>query len=194
VGNIEPKKGVDQLVNAYAACAAETGCDLVIAGRFCWKSGTVRRALRRPARHGRVHLPGRVPDAALAALYQHALAFVFPSRVEGFGLPVLEAMAAGTPVIHSDHPVLLETAGGAGYAFPVDDVEELSRALITLAREPGLRRELTHRGRERAASCRWEAWGRTVRRIYRELVGGGDRSAGGEHRSGDQGAGTGRIR
>ena len=105
---------------------------------------------------------GRVPASDLPGLYQHAWAFVFPSIAEGFGLPVLEAMAAGTPVIHSDHPALLETVAGAGLPFPTADVSGLASSLLRLRDSTALQGELRERGRRRAASMPWRCWGEQV--------------------------------
>ena len=112
VGNLEPKKGLATLLESYAGAAERLGCDLLLAGRPAWRCGRFLRQARQYPGPGRIHLPGRVAAADLPGLYQHAWAFVFPSVTEGFGMPVLEAMAAGVPVVHSDHPALVETAGG----------------------------------------------------------------------------------
>lgn len=101
---------------------------------------------------------GQVSDGALRALYEHALALVYPSRYEGFGLPPLEAMCCGCPVVISDQPALLEVAGASGAALVcgMDDADGLAAQLTRLATEPALRTALAERGRAHAAHFRWE--------------------------------------
>ncbi len=168
VGNIEPKKGLSVLLEAYATSSAASACDLVIAGRQAWGSGPVIEQVRAGSSAGRVHLTGRVDDADLVGLYQHARAFVFPSLTEGFGLPVLEAMAGGAPVVHSDHPALVETAGGAGLAFPVGDAAELRRCLDRVSESDQLVQELSGKGRDRARQLPWSKWADAAAAILHE--------------------------
>lgn len=156
VSNIEPKKGLETLLDAYARIAPALGLNLVLAGRPGWRCDALLERLRRWCGPGRVVLAGRVDDRELVRLYQGAWAFVFPSLCEGFGLPVLEAMAAGTPVLHSDHPAVCEVAGAAGIRFPAGDGEALAKALRHLHASPGRRKELVAAGRARAAQFTWE--------------------------------------
>ncbi len=156
VGNIEPKKGLETLLDAYARSAPALGLDLVLAGRPGWRCDALLERLRRWCGPGRIVLAGRVDDGELVRLYQGAWAFVFPSLCEGFGLPVLEAMAAGTPVLHSDHPAVREVAGEAGIRFPAGDGEALAKALRHLHASPGNRAERAAAGLARAARFTWE--------------------------------------
>jgi glycosyltransferase involved in cell wall biosynthesis len=158
VSNLEPKKGIGVLLQAYAKIAESCKLDLVIAGRPAWKCQTELEAIRHWRQPGRIHLLGPVPDAWLPALYQQAAAFVFPSITEGFGLPVLEAMAAGTPVLHSDHPVIRETAGNAGLAFRTGDAADLADKIVSLQNSPALRQELVAVGKARAQGLSWQRW------------------------------------
>ncbi len=158
VSNLEPKKGIAILLRAYAQIAEKRQLDLVIAGRPAWKCGPELAAIRQWRQPGRIHLLGSVPDSWLAPLYQRAAAFVFPSVAEGFGLPVLEAMAAGTPVIHSDHPVLRETGGGAGLAFRTGDATDLAGKINKLLESPALGQELVAAGQARAQGLSWQRW------------------------------------
>lgn len=171
VGNLEPKKGLPTLVKAYARCGGRLGRDLVLAGRPAWRSRPIISDVRNYAGPGRIHLPGRVPEGILSALYQHAWVFVFPSVTEGFGLPILEAMAAGTPVVHSDSPVVSETAGGSGLAFRAGDADDLARQLVRLHDSQGLRDEAVARGRERARSLPWSHWARDVAALWQRTLG-----------------------
>ncbi|NLF93591.1 MAG: glycosyltransferase family 4 protein [Oligosphaeraceae bacterium] len=169
VGNLEPKKNLPLLLAAYSRAAQRSGCALVIAGRAAWKSGPVVQALRSWRGPGEVLWLGRVEDQDLPGLYQGAQALVMPSLHEGFGLPVLEAMAAGCPVLHSRQPALLEVAGGAGRSFPADDAEALQRLLEQIATEEALRTELRAAGQERARVLPWSRWGRQAAELLLSL-------------------------
>lgn len=171
VGNLEPKKDVGTLLDAYAASAVATSLDLVVAGRAAWKCGAVVRRLTPWRGPGRVHWLGRVADEELPGLMQHAVALVMPSVEEGFGMPVLEAMAAGAPVIHSDHPALCEAAGGAGMAFPRQQPGELARCLALVAGDDARRRDMAEAGRARAAELPWRRWGKGALAVLREVAG-----------------------
>jgi len=151
VGNIEPKKGIMTLLSAFLQrdCRAK----LALAGRIGWKCGAMLDIIRRFT--GRIVWLGRVSDEKLASLYRNAIALVMPSIEEGFGLPVLEAMAAGTPVIHSNIPALIETAGGAGLGFEAGNAAALAVAMKRVQESPAFRRELIEAGRKRAISLSW---------------------------------------
>ena len=170
VGNIEPKKDVGTLLDAYAASAAAQRTDLVVVGRAGWLCQGIVDRLGSWTGPGRVHWLGRVPAADLPGLLQHALALVMPSIEEGFGMPVLEAMAAGTPVIHSDHPALREAAGDAGIGFPRGDAAALSACLDRLAEAASLRHDLAAKGRQHAAGMTWDRWGCTALDVVRQVV------------------------
>lgn len=119
----------------------------------------------------RVVLTGFVADEAeLAALYQEATAFVFPSRYEGFGLPPLEAMAAGVPVIASDRASIPEVVGPAGLLLDPDRVLEWQRAIESLCEAPGRREALSTLGRERARTFRWEVTAAKTLEAYRRAL------------------------
>lgn len=170
VSNIEPKKDLDTLLDAYAVCADTTQTDLVIVGRAAWKSSRTIRRLQTWHGPGHVHWLHYVPQNDLAGLYQHALATVVPSLVEGFGLPILEAMAAGSPVIHSDHPAVLEAAGNAGLPFPVHDATALAAAMTRLSQSPALRQELASAGQCHARDLPWSRWGKTAAELVSLII------------------------
>ena len=102
--------------------------------------------------------------------YGNALVFVFPSRFEGFGLPALEAMACGAPFVLADATSLPEVGGDATMYFPVGDSEALSSVLLTLLNDVVLRRDLSQRGLNRAASFTWEATATATADVYRKAL------------------------
>jgi glycosyltransferase involved in cell wall biosynthesis len=112
---------------------------------------------------------GRLSDTDLSVVLQRATALVAPSRAEGFGLPVLEAMAAGTAVVSSDAPALAEVGGGATLLTPVGDVEALADALGRVAGDQELRSSLEERGRRRAADYSWTSTARRMWDLYGRL-------------------------
>ena len=159
VGTIEPRKNIELLLGVWESWVAEDPAApaLLLCGRRGWKSDALHAAFDRAAAAGWLHHPGYVDDDALAALYRGALAVVCPSLYEGFGLPLVEGMAAGTPVVASDIPVFREVAGEAAVFAPVNDPAAWKRALVGLAHDEILRRRLAERGRERAGAFDWSA-------------------------------------
>src|SRR6185503_18458877 len=129
LGTLEPRKNVEALV---VACERMWGRrrsrpDLVLAGGAGWKTGSLHRRIARSAYRDKIHVTGYAARDAARELYRSAEAFVYPSLAEGFGLPILEAMACGTPVVASTAEALLEVGGDAALYAPPRDVEALSR-------------------------------------------------------------------
>jgi glycosyltransferase involved in cell wall biosynthesis len=149
---LEPRKGLADLV---AALAQVPGVPLLVAGPQGW-GGVDVAAL---AGGADVRALGEVTDADLAVLLHHAAALVVPSRAEGFGLPLLEGMAAGTPVVTTDVPALLEVAGGASLAVPRAELGEALRAVLD---DDTLRARLRREGLLRASHYSWEGAARTL--------------------------------
>ncbi|TVT14098.1 glycosyltransferase family 4 protein, partial [Amycolatopsis rhizosphaerae] len=114
-----------------------------------------------------LRLLGRIPDEELAEVLRRAAVVAVPSRAEGFGLPVLEAMAAGVPVVHSDAPALVEVAGGAGRCVPRGEVEALAAALREVLSSPGEAARMAAAGRRRAADFSWDRAAEAVWDIHR---------------------------
>ena len=155
VGTLQPRKNVGRLVEAFRRCRERSGMalTLVLAGQPGWLLGTIESHI-----------------ADLAALLSGALAFVFPSLHEGFGLPVLEAMACGTPVLTSSTSSLPEVAGDAGLLVDPLDLEALTAGLCRLVQEPELRQTLSRRGLERATRFTWSRCARETLSVLREAA------------------------
>lgn len=158
VGTREPRKNGATLIRAFARIAPEIVHDLVMVGPAGWMGGDLDRALAAlpPTIRERVRLTGFVADADLPRWYAGAAAFAYPARYEGFGLPVLEAMACGAPVVTSDLSSLPEVSGDAALLVPPDDEAGLAAALLRLATDPALAADLGRRGLARAAEFSWE--------------------------------------
>jgi glycosyltransferase involved in cell wall biosynthesis len=155
VGTIEPRKNYPRLLAAYRLLRARGGAPpLVVAGRVGWAYGRVLDELR--AEPG-VRLLTDVDDAALRGLYLAAGALAFPSLYEGFGLPLLEAMAEGLPALVGDAGALPELAGDAALVVDPRDVEAIADGLQRVLGDSALRARLAESGRRRAAGYTWEA-------------------------------------
>jgi glycosyltransferase involved in cell wall biosynthesis len=170
VGTIEPRKDLPVLLKALAQL---TGSDvdevhLALAGPSGWHEDLA--SLVEPVAD-RCHLLGFVPPDDLAALYAGAAAFAYPSRFEGFGLPVLEAMAHGTPVITASGTATEEVAGDAGLVVPPGDPAALAEALQSLLEDPARAQALGAAGRERARSFTWERTADLTAAAYAEAAG-----------------------
>ncbi len=168
VGTIQPRKNLARLAEAFARLpGAFAGTDLVLAGRPGWLADEIHARVRALGLEDRVRFPGYVPQEDLAALLSAAECFVMPSLYEGFGLPVLEAMACGAPVICSSAGSLPEVAGDAALQFAPLDLDGLTQALARVLGDPGLRRELVARGHARTREFSWE---RTAREVLDALL------------------------
>jgi glycosyltransferase involved in cell wall biosynthesis len=155
VGGFEPRKDVGTLVAAVGACGVRD-VGLVLVGAMGPWRGAIERAVASAQLSSRVRVLDFVEDGELPGLYATARVVVCPSRYEGFGLPVVEAMAAGTPVIVSNGGALPEIAGDAATVFPVGDAAALARAVERVLTERAWAEALVERGRQRAESHRWE--------------------------------------
>lgn len=151
VSTIEPRKNLGTLLDAYERIRASYDGKLVVVGKIGWKSEAIARRLRGP---GIVHLD-YLRASQLATVYQHAEAFVFPSLYEGFGFPLLEAMAHGVPSIAARSSSLPEIGGDAALYFEPNDVDSLTTLLARVLQDEPLRAELATRGRARAAEFQW---------------------------------------
>ncbi|MCJ1694920.1 glycosyltransferase family 4 protein [Rathayibacter caricis] len=152
LGNLDPRKNIVELSRAASAVFDRTGIPLLISGAPAWESDDIIAAVK--ATRG-VHYLGRVTDEVMIPLMREALAFCFPSRYEGFGLPVIEAMACGTPVICSDRGSLGEVAGGAALIVPELDAASIEARMMELVNDSGLRTELRALGLANARRFQW---------------------------------------
>ena len=121
---------------------------------------------RYPQMRQRIITPGYIPDHDLAAIYSGAIAFLFPSHAEGFGIPPLEAMQCGTPVISSNAPALPEVLGNAALLLDPQDLDEWCKAMVSMARNSSLREELRRKGLEQAAKFTWQRFIEATLRGY----------------------------
>jgi glycosyltransferase involved in cell wall biosynthesis len=142
---------------------------LVIAGKAQWRESEVYGAVQQAGLEGRVVFPGYVDDADLPALYSAATVFVYPSLYEGFGLPPLEAMACGTPVISSDAASLPEVVGDAALLVDPTDSTALAQALRAVLTQPSLQADLRGRGLDQAALFSWERCAAQTLAVYRQV-------------------------
>jgi glycosyltransferase involved in cell wall biosynthesis len=161
VGTVQPRKNLARLIEAFAKIGSSLGSDLhspelVIAGKRGWMDDEILAAPKKFKVVKRVKFIGRVEDADLAAIYKGASLFVWPSLMEGFGLPILEAMNFGIPVITSDRGALPEVAGKAALLVNPEKVEEISGAIKLMLKNKDLRQGLVEAGYRQAAKFSWE--------------------------------------
>ena len=168
LGTLQPRKNLARVVAAFATLQSEAV--LVLAGKRGWLYDDLFTQARRAGLEGRVLFPGYIPDGDKAALLSGALAFVFPSLYEGFGLPVLEAQACGCPVITSTTSSLPEVAGDAALLVNPEDTAAIAGALQRVATEPGLRQALAERGFANVRRFSWAACARSVLSVIEQCV------------------------
>lgn len=165
VGSLEPRKNHLAALAAYELYHAHSAVrrPLVFTGGAGWKSDVIRARLAElQQRAVPVRWLGFVPDSALAALYPSAFGVLMPSWHEGFGVPVVEAMAAGVPVIASERTSLPEVGGSAAIYFPPDQPALLAEAMLALENEPGARDRRALASLDRSRAFSWEATAKSV--------------------------------
>ena len=173
VGTVQPRKNYPRLIEAFAILVREgifPQGHLVIVGEQGWKAEGTFEAIRRSGLMDRIHWLGFVADEDLPALYSAASAFVLVSRYEGFGLPALEAMACGTPVVASRTSSLPEVVGDAGILVDPESVEEIAQGLRMVLTDPERRATLRAMGLERARRFTWEAAARRWHEVVERLL------------------------
>lgn len=170
VGTLEPRKNLKNLLMAMAGLRRSTTEQLVVVGGQGWLFDETQQLLTKLGLGSRVVLTGYVPSGELPGLYQGAKAFVFPSFYEGFGLPLLEAMHAGTPVVCSNTSSLPEVAGGAALYFDPADVKGMKLALERVLNDENLRNRLSEAGRDQAAQFSWDKTAKETLDIYHNVL------------------------
>lgn len=170
VGTLEPRKNIPLAIDAFSRARQHVDAQLLIVGARGWLDGPIFQAHARSGVRGDVHFLGLVPEVDLAVLYSHASVFAFPSLYEGFGLPLVEAMACGAPIVCSDAGPMPEVLGGAGLLLPPRDVDRWASSLARVLGDDRLAGELRERGFRRSAQFSWERAARATRDVYREAL------------------------
>jgi glycosyltransferase involved in cell wall biosynthesis len=171
VGVLEPRKNIPTLLRAFRhVLSSVPGLQLVLAGQRGWKDGEVFDTIARLSLADSVVVTGHVPEADLPALYNGARVFVYPSLYEGFGLPVLEAMACGTPVVTAATSSTGEVAGDAAVTVDPRDEAALGRALVAASGDSTLRARLRQLGLSRAREFSWQRTARETLAVYRRTA------------------------
>jgi glycosyltransferase involved in cell wall biosynthesis len=168
VSTIQPRKNYQRLVQAFAHI--DDSFSLVLAGSKGWHYEDIFAEVARQGLAERVHFPGFVADADLPALYSAASLFVYPSLYEGFGLPLLEAMACGTPVVASNQSSLPEVVGQAGRLVDPYDVEALAATMAQILLDPELQQRLSQAGLEQAKKFTWAGMATKLLALYQQIL------------------------
>lgn len=157
VGTLEPRKNIPTLIRAYAEAKDRLGMPLLIGGGKGWLYDEIFALVQELGLQQDVRFIGFIPREQLQLYYAAATAFVYPSLYEGFGLPLLEAMSVGTPVVSSDAGALVEVAGDAALIVPATDVTQMAEALVRVTQDEPLRAELRTKGLARSQQFSWHA-------------------------------------
>jgi glycosyltransferase involved in cell wall biosynthesis len=179
VSTIEPRKNQVRLIGAYEALRdAGFPGPLLLVGHDGWRIGPILARIASSPRSRDIRRISDIDDRDLVALYGAATFTAFPSLAEGFGYPLLESMACGTPCIISDHPALLELAAGAAPAVPALDTQGLAEAMIRLWRDDAERARFSEAGLQRASAFTFDNWAAKMFAVYRRELEASARPAG----------------
>lgn len=168
VGTIQPRKNYQRLIQAFAQVESEAR--LVIAGGPGWQADEIFNEVTRLDLTDRVQFLGFVPDTDLPPLYQAATLFVYPSLYEGFGIPALEAMACGTPVVAANRSALPEVVGAAGLLVDPFDPTDMAQAMTQILYDEGLHQTLAEAGQLQAAKFSWPKMAAELFDLYQKLL------------------------
>ena len=171
LGTLEPRKNLVRLIEAYGLLREKhpDAPPLVLAGGKGWQYEQIFDASTKKNVRGYVLFPSYIPSEDMAALYSGALAFVFPSLYEGFGMPPLEAMACGCPVLTANAASLPEAVGNAALLCNPHKTEAIMKGMELLMQQPALREKLRQRGFRRAAEMSWESAAEKLFQVYQEI-------------------------
>lgn len=172
LGTLEPRKNIPTLLKAFDAIMDQIPHDLVLVGQKGWKWEPIFREMERPKLKGRVHWVGYVSDPERVSFYNAADFLAYPSWYEGFGMPLLEAMQCGCPVITSRVSSMPEVVGDAGLLIDPHRVEDLQEAMLRLVQEPGLSEKLRLAGFEQAKKFSWETSAKITLEVFEKIVKG----------------------
>jgi len=172
LGTIEPRKNLPRVIEAFESIADACDLDLVIAGREGWRAESTRLAYQRARARSRIRFPGFIPSEDMPAVLSAATVFVWPSLFEGFGLPPLEAMACGTPVITSSTSSLPEVVGDAAIQVVPEEVSQIAHAMQRLASDETERARLRTASLERARRFTWRRTAECTAKAYQRVLGG----------------------
>jgi glycosyltransferase involved in cell wall biosynthesis len=174
LGTIEPRKNLPVLIRSFRQLV-ESGTEhmLVLVGKYGWMYKEVLNLVNELGIEDKVCFTGYVPQEDLPLVYNLSSLFVYPTIYEGFGLPALEAMACGVPVITSNVASLPEIVGDAGILIPVDDVDALHNAMRRTLQDQGLREKLIQDGLVRSKSFSWERTAQLTHQVYLSVLGNG---------------------
>ncbi len=179
VSSIQPRKNLPRLVRAYESLRNKRGPGklpkLVLVGKCAWLYDETLRSIEEGRMKDSIILTGYVPQSDLPALYSGSICFVYPSYFEGFGLPPLEAMKCGTPVIAGNRTSLPEVVGDAGILVDPFDVNAIAAAIERLVDDPDLRQQLSVKGVARSRLFDWNETARRTLNVYKQAVGGSGR-------------------
>ena len=191
LGTIEPRKNIYRMVGAYAKCAMRLKAEgkevpkLVLGGKLGWYYDEILERIKKENIEDNIRLLGYVDENEKPSLYSGALAFTFPSLYEGFGLPIAEAMACGTPVLTSNSTSLAEIAGDSAILCDAMSEEDMAEGMYRLATEPELRAELSAKGPMRAREFDWDASAEKLYKLYGEVINGTPKNNTTEARNGE---------
>ena len=172
MGNVEPRKNLLRLIQAYERLCTRLpqAPRLVVAGAKGWRNSEIYESVQKPALKERVLFTNYIPEEDLRGLLCGATAFLFPSLYEGFGIPPLEAMACGVPVMASNAASLPEVTGDCAVQVDPYDLDSMANGMEQLYTDAALRQELSRRGPERAKTLTWDQAAADLMKLYMELI------------------------
>ena len=169
LGNLEPRKNIESLIMAFEQIE-DDNLYLVLAGSHAWKYDKINKLWQKSPAKKRIKFLGYVQSQDKPALYNLAAVFVYPSIYEGFGLPPVEAMASGTPVVSSFNSSLVESVADAGILIDPNNINDITQAVNRIIAEPDLREELIKRGMNHCQQFKWEKTAAKIKLILEQKI------------------------